>query len=68
MAAATKTDRRGLARTAEAAEYLGVAPGTLRNWRSQGRGPKYIGRGSGVRYAWRALDTWIAENERSGTR
>ncbi|WP_329520550.1 helix-turn-helix domain-containing protein [Spirillospora sp. NBC_01491] len=66
--AATTTDRRGLARTAEAAEYLGRSVGTLANWRSAGTGPRFSGRGHGVRYRWADLDAWITENTHTGTR
>ena len=40
-----------------------VAPATLRNWRSQGRGPAYIkiSRRSRVRYSGKALNAWLAE-------
>jgi len=45
--------------TDEAARLLNVDEGTLKNWRSQGRGPDYvvIGGGGGrlVRYTPRAL-------------
>lgn len=42
LMAATTTDRRGLARTAEAAEYLGRSVGTLANWRSAGDRPALL--------------------------
>jgi len=54
--------------TDEAARLLNVDEGTLKNWRSQGRGPDYvvIGGGGGrlVRYTPRAL----AEHIEAGTR
>jgi excisionase family DNA binding protein len=53
----------GLLTTAQAAAYLGLAPKTLRNWRSSGRGPKYCGRRSGTRYRRSDLDAWIKANE-----
>lgn len=42
---------------AAAAEYLGVSEQTLRNWRSQGRGPAYwrLGR---IFYVRTDLDRW----------
>lgn len=47
----------------EAAEYLGISPGTLRNWRSHNRGPRYIRLGSrAIRYAFDDLDQHIDEN------
>jgi Helix-turn-helix domain len=48
---------------AEAAEFLGVCPNTLRNWRVLGRGPvwlKYLRR---VYYTREALLEWRAVNE-----
>jgi hypothetical protein len=62
MAAEKTTSRPGLATPSEAAEYLGRKASTLRKWRAIGEGPKYVGRGHGVRYLWRDLDAWIAEN------
>ncbi|WP_198679475.1 helix-turn-helix domain-containing protein [Thermomonospora amylolytica] len=47
---------------AEAAAYLRRSPKTLRNWRSRGIGPKYTGRGHGVRYRRDDLDAWIRAN------
>ena len=41
--------------TMRAAEYLGLHPRTLDNWRSQGRGPRYI-RISGRRIVYRTRD------------
>lgn len=49
---------------ADAAEYLGLQPQTLRLWRSQRRGPAYIKLGTGrfarVRYRVQDLDAWLA--------
>jgi predicted DNA-binding transcriptional regulator AlpA len=47
----------------EAASKLGISPGTLRNWRSQGRGPHWAtnpdtGRFFG--YTSEAVDEWLA--------
>jgi hypothetical protein len=41
-----------------AAANLGVATGTLRNWRSQGRGPKYVRLGRRVLYRLKDLDAY----------
>lgn len=57
MAAPTK--REPLATSREVADYLGYSIGTLRNWRSQGRGPRFIGRKDGVRYRWRDVEAWL---------
>jgi helix-turn-helix protein len=59
---ATTTRRQPLATPAEAAAYLARSPKTLRNWRSNGEGPRYVGRGHGVRYRWRDLDAWMDAN------
>ena len=37
-------------RTKEAADYLGVSPGTLEVWRCKGRGPRYSKLGKVVVY------------------
>ncbi|MGO1550366.1 MAG: helix-turn-helix domain-containing protein [Nesterenkonia sp.] len=44
--------------TAEAAEYLGISPGTLNNWRSAEVGPDYAVIGRRVRYAAEDIDAW----------
>lgn len=43
----------------EAAPYLGCRPGTLRKWRSEGGGPKYIKIGSLCRYRLEDLEQFI---------
>lgn len=44
----------------EAARRLGLATGTLRNMRSQRRGPRFVRIGSrAVRYRLEDLDAWI---------
>jgi hypothetical protein len=46
----------GLLDERKAAEVLDVAPGTLANWRSQGRGPRYVRVGTRtIRYTAAAL-------------
>ena len=42
----------------QAADYLGQSPNTLRQWRSQGRGPAYEKRGRSVRYSMDDLEIW----------
>ena len=44
---------------AAAALYIGVAPGTLRNWRSRGQGPPYLRVGRRRLYAVADLDRWL---------
>ncbi len=45
--------------TEDAASYLSVSEGTLRNWRSRGAGPRYHTVGRLVRYHRDALDAFI---------
>jgi|GEM_PF-2404019 Predicted transcriptional regulator len=48
----------------EAAELLGVAEKTLRNWRSQHTGPKFVRLSRGlVGYRRESLIAWIEEAE-----
>ncbi|HIW98518.1 MAG TPA: helix-turn-helix domain-containing protein [Candidatus Nesterenkonia stercoripullorum] len=54
----TVEDLPRLLTTAEAAEYLGIATGTLHNWRSADAGPDYVVMGSWVRYAAEDLEEW----------
>ncbi len=58
--------------TAQAAQRLNVDEGTLKNWRSQGRGPDYVVVGGGggrlVRYTPRALDEHIEAGTRHAAR
>lgn len=46
----------------EAAEYIKQSEGTLRQWRSQGRGPAYLKDRIGVRYLKKDLDAWLLAN------
>lgn len=45
-------------RTREAAEYLGLSPGTLEVWRCKGRGPRYSKLGKVVVYDPTDLDAF----------
>ncbi len=45
-----------------AAALLGIAPATLRNLRSQGRGPKYCRVGRRVVYRVRDVDAYLENN------
>ncbi len=46
---------------AAAAKWLGdLAPRTLANWRSQGRGPRFIRVGRLIRYDIRDLEAYLA--------
>ena len=48
-----------LLRDSEAARRLSLAVGTLRNLRSQGRGPRFVRLGRAVRYRPADLDEWV---------
>ncbi len=43
----------------EAAKFLNISSGTLRNWRCKGKGPAWIALGSAIRYAPGALRKYI---------
>lgn len=43
----------------DAARLLNAHPGTLRNWRCQGKGPPYVALGAAVRYAPEALRQYV---------
>ena len=45
--------------------FLEHSVGTLRNWRSQGKGPPYITLGCGVRYPLTGLVQWLAQQVRN---
>jgi predicted DNA-binding transcriptional regulator AlpA len=45
--------------TEEAAKILGMHPGTLKNWRSQGLGPKFCKPQGAVRYRLSDIDDWM---------
>jgi predicted DNA-binding transcriptional regulator AlpA len=53
---------------AEAADRLGVAAATLRNWRQQKVGPNYRKFGRSIRYLDSDLDEYIAASHASATR
>ena len=52
--------------SAAAARFLGLrSPGTLANWRSQGRGPAFVKVGSSIRYLQGDLTSWVRANRMS---
>jgi excisionase family DNA binding protein len=51
-----------LVTTKEAAVYLGLAEVTLRQWRGQGRGPRFVRAGRAIRYREADLDAWAERN------
>ena len=50
---------QGLLNTKEAAEKLGLSPGTLEVWRCLGKGPRYIKIGRRVGYDLKDLDAYV---------
>ena len=44
-----------------AGKHLGIPKQTLHNWRSQGKGPRYLKIGRHVRYRVSDLDAWAAK-------
>jgi uncharacterized protein YjcR len=57
-------------RNREAAEYLGVSPNTLNNWRVQGKSPKYSkasGKNGMIFYTQASLVNWLDSNQRIST-
>ena len=59
VAARTVAGRTGMATPAEVGEYLQRSEQTLANWRWQGKGPRYHGKGRGVLYDWADVDEWL---------
>lgn len=61
---ASSGQRPALVDTATAASMLGVAEGTMRNWRYRGKnpGPKWIRIGGQIRYPVIEIERYLAEN------
>ena len=56
--------------TKEAAEFCGISPRTLENFRLRGGGPEYIRVGGGLRlcrYRISALNVWMDKHTASST-
>jgi hypothetical protein len=51
----------GLFSEEEAGRYLGLAPGTLRNWRCRRRGPPFVQAGRRICYRIEDLQAWAEE-------
>lgn len=49
-----------LATPAQVATWLNVSTHTLRRWRKNGAGPRYIREGRTIRYAWQDVHAWAA--------
>ena len=56
---ARPTSQRIVVDTMGAAEYLGLHPRTLDNWRSQGRGPRYLRVGRRIVYRIAHLEDYL---------
>jgi len=63
MRTRTQTGKAHLLDCIPAADYLGLSPITLADWRVQGRGPRYVKLGRRVKYDIADLDDYIAENK-----
>ena len=55
------SERSALATPQEVADYLGVPLRTVDSWRYRGVGPRYVKVGRHVRYDWRDLEAWQAQ-------
>lgn len=52
----------------EAAEYMRFSPNTLRQWRVEGIGPRYVKSHGAIRYRRTDIDEWLARNgKQTGT-
>ncbi|PQM45712.1 hypothetical protein C1Y40_04156 [Mycobacterium talmoniae] len=43
----------------QVAEFLGISPVTLAQWRQQGRGPRWARVGRWIRYDWADVRAWV---------
>ena len=50
----------------EVAVYLKRTQGTLANWRSQGKGPRWSKPGGSIRYDWADVYAWENDDPDSG--
>ena len=53
--------------TKEAAKFIGVSEGTLRNLRIAGGGPRFIKLGRKVLYDQRDIEDWLEDHKRMST-
>mgnify|MGYP000438569516 CR=1 FL=1 len=61
------TGNRGMLRTPDAAQYLGISTSTLNKLRVLGGGPAYHKLGRIVGYSHADLDAWLASRRRRST-
>lgn len=64
----TPHERRPLATPGDLAEYLGIPPHTLDDWRSRGIGPAWSKIGRHVRYRWADVELWVEQQQRQTER
>lgn len=58
--------KKALFNEKEVAALIGMSYQTLRRWRMDGIGPKYIKMSRAVRYSGEALIDWMATSTRTG--
>lgn len=56
--------RERMASVTEVAEYLGINPQTLYNWRAKRIGPRSCKVGGRIRYRMADVDTWLESRSR----
>lgn len=67
MKSASAFSGESLATPVEVAAFLGgdFSEKTLANWRSQGKGPRFVKLGGGrIRYDWADVQGWVNEQRR----
>jgi len=60
------TPRKQQLTDVQVAEYLNVSTSTIRRWRLNGCGPKWIRIGSSIRYPLADLETYVASAPSGG--
>jgi predicted DNA-binding transcriptional regulator AlpA len=45
--------------TADLAEYLSMSAQTVKEWRSKGKGPRWVKVEGSVRYRWSDVESWL---------
>lgn len=61
------TNRTGLARPPEVADYLGTTVGGLAQMRRRGTGPAFVKMGQAIRYDWADVFAFVESNKQSGS-